>query len=70
MANNTVAKAPTAADSVGVPQPPTIAPTTTPKIETKGRTYMRKGLKRSKPRYSMSAELGARAGFIRTRTMM
>ena len=33
-----VASAPSAADSVGVAQPADIAPTTTPKIETSGRT--------------------------------
>ena len=38
MASSTVAIAPTAADSVGVPQPAAIAPTTTPKIETSGST--------------------------------
>jgi hypothetical protein len=30
--------APSAADSVGVAQPPEMAPTTTPKIETSGST--------------------------------
>ena len=42
-ASTTVASAPMAADSVGVPQPAAIAPTTTAKIETSGSTYCSSG---------------------------
>jgi len=44
--------------------------TTTTKIETRGRTYWKKGRNFSQPRYSVKAALGASAGFILTRITM
>src|SRR3954463_14928730 len=65
-----VAKAPIAADSVGVAQPADIEITTMTKIETRGTTYCTKGSRRAQPWYRVSAVVGASAGVRLTRTTM
>ena len=65
-----VAKAPIAADSVGVAQPADIDTTTMTKIDTSGTTYWTKGSSRLQPWYSVSGVRGASEGVICTRTMM
>ena len=59
-----VATTPRAALSVGVDQPATIAPTTTPKIESSGSTYWKNGLNRSHPWKCSYSVAGASEGFI------
>ena len=65
-----VAKAPSAAVSVGVAQPTSIAPTTMPKIDTSGITYFTNGWNFCQPWYSSNFEFGASSGLIFTRRMM
>src|SRR3954469_2508656 len=65
-----VAKAPIAADSVGVAQPADMEITTMVKIDTSGSTYFRNGTKRAQPWYSASGEGGASSGESMTRPMM
>ena len=70
MARTIVARAPIAADSVGVAHPADIEATTMAKIDTSGRTYCTKGRSFSQPWYSTSCEGGASLGSSFTRTMM
>jgi hypothetical protein len=63
-----VAKAPIAADSVGVAQPADIDATTTTKIDTSGTTYCTNGRSRCQPRYSTNGVAGASDGLRLTRT--
>ena len=70
MANNTVVKAPIAADSVGVAMPAIITPTTTAKIDTKGSTYFTKGWNMSQHLCAVNSVFGAKCGWILTRMTM
>src|SRR3954471_20518911 len=65
-----VAKAPIAADSVGVAQPADIEITTMTKIETSGITYCTKGRRRAQPWYGVRGDGGAIEGVMVTRTTM
>ena len=65
-----VARAPMAADSVGVAHPADIEATTIAKIDTRGTTYWTNGRIFSHPSYSTSSLGGARRGSSFTRTMM
>src|SRR5262249_18465450 len=65
-----VAMAPSAADSVGVASPPDIAPTTTAKIRTSGKTYTTTDRQLCQVKWCSIGVDGAKAGVNCTRAMM
>ncbi len=66
-----VPAAPMAAASVGVAQPPVMAPITRPKINTSGTTWVMNGTQRASPGGpSSTGSSGASSGRIVARAMM